>query len=110
MTGVQTCALPIYRVQPRGQSELETLREGLYDILKRVAGSAERGLSPRWKGEDAPYVPAKASVPPWVMAAGAVGILAVLFVGLGIVSGTIRLRRRRRKTYTVGGVPMRRNS
>ena len=41
---------------------------------------------------------------------GAVGILAVLFVGLGIVSGTIRLRRRRRKTYTVGGVSMRRNS
>jgi hypothetical protein len=41
---------------------------------------------------------------------GAVGFAAVMFIALGILSGTIRARRRRRKTYTVGGVPMRRNS
>ena len=41
---------------------------------------------------------------------GIVGLLVFTFVGLAILSGTIRVRRRRRKTYTVGGVPMRRNS
>jgi len=42
---------------------------------------------------------------------GAVGLAAVTFIALGILSGTIRARRRRRrKVYSVGGVPMRRNS
>jgi type VI secretion system protein ImpK len=76
-----------YRVLPRGASELETLREAVYDILKRLRPPVERGLSPRWMGEDAPYAPARASVPPWVLGAGVAALLGVLFVALSSLLG-----------------------
>jgi type VI secretion system protein ImpK len=76
-----------YRVLPRGISELEALREAVYEILKRLHPSAERGLSPRWPGEDAPYVPARATVPAWVIGAGVVTLLGVLFLVLSTLLG-----------------------
>lgn len=66
-----------YRLSPRGASELEKLREDVYAIIMRQRQAAEPALSPRWEGAAAPYRPARASVPVWV-----VGVL-----GLAIVSG-----------------------
>lgn len=76
-----------YRVLPRGASQLEELRSRLYDSLKRLAASAERGLSPRWQGVDAPYAPSRANVPAWVIGAGVLAVLAVLFLLLSFLLG-----------------------
>lgn len=76
-----------YRVLPRGTNQLEELRSRLYDSLKRLGASAERGLSPRWQGVDAPYAPARASVPVWVIGAGVLAILAALFLMLSYLLG-----------------------
>jgi len=76
-----------YRVLPRGANELESLREAVYEILKRLQPPAERGLSPRWQGEDAPYAPARAGVPTWVVGAGVLTILAGLFFLLSTLLG-----------------------
>src|SRR6202044_2855715 len=42
--------------------------------------SADPALAPRWQGVQAPYRPARAIVPTWVMAAGALGGIGLLFV------------------------------
>ncbi len=76
-----------YRTLPRGATDLETLREAVYDILKRLRPAVEHGLSPRWLGEDAPYAPARATVPAWVIGAGVATILAVLFLALSSLLG-----------------------
>jgi len=66
-----------YRLTPRGQSELEKLREELYAVIVRQRQAGEAGLSPQWMGVSAPYRPARASLPVWV-----VGV-----VGLALVAG-----------------------
>jgi len=76
-----------YRVLPRGTNDLEALRARLYDTLKTLAASAERALSPRWRGEDAPYAPARARLPAWVVGAGVLAFLAGLFLLLSILLG-----------------------
>jgi len=76
-----------YRVLPRGVNQLEELRSRLYDSLKRVGAAVERGLSPRWQGVEAPYVPSRASVPGWVIGAGVATVLAILFLLLSFLLG-----------------------
>ena len=71
-----------FRVLPRGASDLERLREELYDSLKLLRPPSEEALSPHWEGENAPYEPGRASLPTWVVGAGVLVILALLFIGL----------------------------
>ena len=70
-----------YRLSPRGQGELERIREDLYTIITRQRGAAEAGLSPHWQGVAAPYRPARARLPVWVAAVGGVLVVALAFLG-----------------------------
>jgi type VI secretion system protein ImpK len=69
-----------YRLSPRGPGELDRLREDLYTIIMRQRQAADPALSPHWQGVQAPYKPARAIVPSWVMAAGALAVIGLLFV------------------------------
>ncbi|GGG20716.1 cell envelope biogenesis protein OmpA [Caldovatus sediminis] len=71
-----------YRLAPRGASELDRHREGLYQLLAQMRGNWERELSPRWKGVDAPHRPARRGVPAWVGLAAAASVLGLGWAGL----------------------------
>jgi type VI secretion system protein ImpK len=65
-----------YRLDSRGAAEVERIREGLYQVLARMNGAWERELSPHWQGVDAPHRGPGQAVPPWVIAAVALALLA----------------------------------
>ena len=67
-----------YRLSPRGASDLERIREGLYQLLAQVRQPWERELSPRWKGVDAPHRGPRKGIPSWVAAC-----VAVFALGMG---------------------------
>lgn len=69
-----------YRLSPRGPGELDRIREDLYTIIMRQRQAADPALSPHWQGAQAPYRPARAVVPTWVMAAAALAVIGLLFV------------------------------
>ena len=69
-----------YRLSPRGPGELDRLREDLYTIIARQRQAADPALSPHWQGVRAPYRPARAMVPTWVMGASALAVIGGLFV------------------------------
>ncbi len=69
-----------YRLSPRGPGELDRLREDLYTIITRQRQAADPALSPHWQGVQAPYKPARAVVPTWVMGAAALAVIGGLFV------------------------------
>jgi len=69
-----------YRLSPRGPGELDRIREDLYAIITRQRQAADPALAPHWQGVQAPYRPARAIVPTWVMAAGALAVIGGLFV------------------------------
>jgi len=69
-----------YRLSPRGPGELEKLREEIYALIQRNRPATEPELSPRWQGITAPYRPARAAVPVWVVASAALAVVAGLFV------------------------------
>jgi len=69
-----------YRLSPRGPGELERIREDLYTIIMRQRQAADPALAPHWQGVNAPYKPARAVVPSWVLGAGALAIIGGLFV------------------------------
>lgn len=65
-----------YRLDPRGNAEIERIREGLYQLLSRLNGAWERELSPHWRGVDAPHRGPSRRIPVWVAAAAALAVLA----------------------------------
>lgn len=67
-----------YRLSPRGQSELDQIRTGLYQLLTQVRPPWERELSPRWKGVDAPHRGPSRGIPAWVAAC-----VAIFALGMG---------------------------
>ncbi|WP_211884459.1 type VI secretion system protein TssL, long form, partial [Plastoroseomonas hellenica] len=67
-----------YRLSPRGASELDRIREGLYQLLAQLRGAWERELSPRWRGEDAPHRGPARGIPAWVAAC-----VAIFGLGMG---------------------------
>ena len=57
-----------YRLSPRGPAELDRLREDLYADHRAAADSrTDPALAPHWQGVQAPYRPARAVVPTWVL-------------------------------------------
>ena len=66
-----------YRVRPYTPAQLELVREDLYQTIVRQRAAYEQGLSPHWLGVAAPYRPARAVVPVWVMAAVSVATVAL---------------------------------
>ncbi len=75
-----------YRLDSRGNAEIDRMREGLYQLLSQLRGGWERELSPRWRGVDAPHRGPGRSVPAWVAAAVA---LAVLAFGYMLVANSV---------------------
>lgn len=74
-----------YRLEPRGASDLERLREDLYGQIARLRPEAPptaRELSPRWRGVDAPHRPPGRGVPVWVSGAAAAAVLGFGYIGL----------------------------
>jgi type VI secretion system protein ImpK len=72
-----------YRLSPRGPAELDRIREDLHGILVRQrATQPDAELSPRWQGANAPYRPARARVPIWVMATAVLAVIGGLFIWL----------------------------
>lgn len=67
-----------YRLSPRGASELDQIRTGLYQLLSQVRQPWERELSPRWRGVDAPHRGPRRGIPSWVAAC-----VAVFALGMG---------------------------
>ena len=71
-----------YRIAPRGASELVTVREDLYRLIRNVRGDFERDISPHWRGTGLGHRSLDAVVPPWVAASVAAALLLLLFSGL----------------------------
>jgi len=69
-----------YRLSPRGPAELDKLREEVFALITRQRAAAEPELSPHWRGVSAPYRPARAVVPVWVVGSAALAIVAGLFI------------------------------
>jgi type VI secretion system protein ImpK len=68
-----------YRVMARGASELILVREDLYRLIRNNRGDFERTLSPHWEGLGAAYRGLRQRIPNWLVALGAVGILALFY-------------------------------
>jgi type VI secretion system protein ImpK len=70
------------RVQERGASTLQKMRDRVYKAIRERRGPYEKALSVRWKGVDARYQPMSRQIPLWVFAAGfavlALGVYAAL--------------------------------
>jgi type VI secretion system protein ImpK len=69
-----------YRLPPHRPGEVDRIREDLYTIITRQRAATDPALSPHWQGVSSPYRPARAVVPVWVMAAGALAIIGALFI------------------------------
>ena len=70
-----------YRASQRGPAELDRIREDAYAIIARQRqAQAVPELSPHWQGVQAPYKPARAVIPTWVMAVTALTVIGALFV------------------------------
>jgi type VI secretion system protein ImpK len=68
-----------YRLSPRGPAEIDKIREDTYAVIRRQRPAGEAGLSPHWQGVAAPYRAKRFSVPLWVAAVAALGVLALAY-------------------------------
>ncbi|MEO7200560.1 MAG: DotU family type VI secretion system protein [Dokdonella sp.] len=55
-----------YRIVANGQSQLESLKRRLGDIIRNVRGVPDRSLSPHWEGQAAELPKMWHSIPVWV--------------------------------------------
>lgn len=95
-----------YRLAQRGPAELERVREGLYQLLLQIRGAAERELSPRWKGVDAPYRTPGRGVPAWIAAPVVLALLGGMWFWLsGSLGGQADALEARLATLPPGGLP-----
>jgi type VI secretion system protein ImpK len=68
-----------YRLSPRGPAEIDKLREDTYAVIRRQRPTQESGLSPHWMGVKAPYRARRFSIPVWLTAVVALGIVAAVY-------------------------------
>jgi type VI secretion system protein ImpK len=66
-----------------GRSQLEELRDRLYQTIRAQRGEREGELSPRWQGAAQKKVALTNWVPLWVGAAVAAGCLLLVYLGFG---------------------------
>jgi type VI secretion system protein ImpK len=70
-----------YKVQDRGSSAVERVREDLYTLLRAQRGARERELSPHWRGIEDVRSRLARYVPLWVFGAIAGAVLLVVYGG-----------------------------
>jgi len=68
-----------YKIQERGISELQAIRENLYEILKKQRGELENTLSLQWRGVGDKRNLLARYVPLWVIGAVAALIIMLIF-------------------------------
>lgn len=71
-----------YRVTDNGKQQVESVRERLYQMIRKQRGEPERDLSPHWRGAATARRRVSDVVPVWVGGAAAALLLAVAYLGL----------------------------
>lgn len=72
------------RIDPRGASEHNRIRDGLFRVVRNYRGELERELSPSWRGIDARHRPLSSYVPTWVIGVCAAAITVGFFMGFSL--------------------------
>lgn len=70
-----------YRIAEGGAQTLDRMRAELIQLIERVRGGYDRDLSPRWHGLKDLRPALVRFVPFWVVAAGALALLALVYLG-----------------------------
>lgn len=69
-----------YRIMPNGHSQVEALRDDLYQAIRSCRGDYEHDLSPRWSGIQIKTAILR-QVPIWVIAAFTAAVLVTIYAG-----------------------------
>jgi type VI secretion system protein ImpK len=69
-----------YRIIDNGRTQLEVLKQRLFDILKTSRGEHPRALSPNWRGLEAEYQGGWGLVPLWVIATATALVGLMIFL------------------------------
>jgi type VI secretion system protein ImpK len=70
-----------YRIVEGGQRDLETIRQRLFELIRKQRGEYERDLSPSWRGVPAAGSTKLGWLPLWVVAAITALLLALIYFG-----------------------------
>src|SRR6185437_7429363 len=70
------------RVGQRPMASLDRIRQDLYSVITNQRRVADADLSPHWQGITAPYRPARAVLPGWVLGAAAFAAVGAVFIWL----------------------------
>ncbi len=76
-----------YRIAPQRATSIADLREGLYRLLRRPEAEAAE-LSPHWRGLAIAQESPGFRVPPWVLLAGTLALLLLLYTGFSFRLGS----------------------
>ncbi len=71
-----------YKVLDNGRSQLDSVRERLAQMLRQLAGPAEKTLSTQWQGVQAAPQRLRDGIAPWVVAVGAALLLLTVFIAM----------------------------
>lgn len=69
-----------YRIMQNGHSQVESLRDDLYQTIRSCRGEYEHDLSPRWAGIRVKTTILR-QVPIWVIAAFTAAVLVTIYAG-----------------------------
>jgi type VI secretion system protein ImpK len=69
-----------FRVVDNGRSQLEALRDRVYNIIRRERGEFDRDLSPHWRGVQKAAKPLVRRIPAWIAVAGVCLFVFVFYV------------------------------
>lgn len=70
-----------YRVMPRGNEQIEQIRDNLYNTIEQHRPSREGDLSPHWEGSVKPQAYMKNYIPMWVIASVVLAVLVLTYSG-----------------------------
>lgn len=73
-----------YRVVDNGRSQLEALRDRVYNLIRRERGEFDRDLSPHWLGLQKTGKPLVRRIPPWMVLA-LIGLFVFIFYFVYVV-------------------------
>lgn len=76
-----------YRLSQRGPAEIDRLREEIYAVIRRARPPGDAALAAHWQGVAAPYRPRRATLPVWVTAVAALGVVALVYAGFNYSLG-----------------------
>ncbi|WP_310388938.1 DotU family type VI secretion system protein [Roseateles sp.] len=71
-----------YKVLDNGRAQLDSVRERLAQMLRQLAGPAEKSLSSQWQGVQAAPQRLRDGIAPWVVAVVAALLLLLVFIAL----------------------------